>query len=154
MYIPNHIYTQHASNHTLSPFYVPRTLYTTPLKKQPIIYLNLLNRYLPLNGFADSLNLSVSVAMVLQRVFALCGPSVVGDMTEEDRTRLRAEWFPPLVRALFRGVNRLFRGQNVAWGGVGSTAGERERASMRVCISHLRCSCSVVAWFPPLNESL
>ena len=98
MYIPNHIYTQHASNHTLSPFYVPRTLYTTPLKKQPIIYLNLLNRYLPLNGFADSLNLSVSVAMVLQRVFALCGPSVVGDMTEEDRTRLRAEWFPPLVR--------------------------------------------------------
>lgn len=54
--------------------------------------------YLPLNGFADSLNLSVAAAMITQRVLAMCGPSVVGDMDEGDRRRLREEWYPQLAK--------------------------------------------------------
>jgi tRNA G18 (ribose-2'-O)-methylase SpoU len=54
--------------------------------------------YLPLHGFADSLNLSVAAALILFKVMALCGPSVVGDMSESDRRLLRAEWFPRLAR--------------------------------------------------------
>jgi len=54
--------------------------------------------YLPLHGFADSLNLSVAAALVIFKAMALCGPSVVGDMGEEDRRRLRAEWFPRLAK--------------------------------------------------------
>ena len=55
--------------------------------------------YLPLHGFADSLNLSVAAALVLFKVMALCGPGVVGDMVEEDRRALRAEWYPRLAKS-------------------------------------------------------
>lgn len=55
--------------------------------------------YLPLNGFADSLNLSVAAAMITQRVLAMCGPSVVGDMDDGDRRRLREEWYPQLAKS-------------------------------------------------------
>lgn len=53
--------------------------------------------YLPLHGFADSLNLSVAAAMVLQALFFLC-PGAVGNMAPEAKAALRAEWYPKLAR--------------------------------------------------------
>ena len=53
--------------------------------------------YLPLHGFADSLNLSVAAAMVLQALLFLC-PTAVGNMAPEGRAALRAEWYPKLAR--------------------------------------------------------
>lgn len=52
--------------------------------------------YLPLRGFADSLNLSVAAALVLQQLFHLC-PSAVASMAESERRELRALWFPKLA---------------------------------------------------------
>jgi len=49
--------------------------------------------YLPLRGFADSLNLSVSAALVLQQLFHL-SPGVVASMPEAERHELRSQWFP------------------------------------------------------------
>ncbi len=54
--------------------------------------------YLPLHGFADSLNLSVAAALIIAKVMTLCGPSVVGDMSAEERHRLRSEWYPRLAK--------------------------------------------------------
>jgi tRNA C32,U32 (ribose-2'-O)-methylase TrmJ len=52
--------------------------------------------YLPLRGFADSLNLSVAAALVVQALFHLC-PAAVGAMPESERSALRAAWFPKLA---------------------------------------------------------
>ena len=52
--------------------------------------------YLPLRGFADSLNLSVATALVLHQLFVL-DPTVEGDMEPEERTSLRRQWFGKLV---------------------------------------------------------
>ena len=52
--------------------------------------------YLPLRGFADSLNLSVAAALCLHQLFHLC-PEAVGDMSESERDALRREWFPRLL---------------------------------------------------------
>jgi tRNA G18 (ribose-2'-O)-methylase SpoU len=49
--------------------------------------------YLPLRGFADSLNLSVAAALVLQQLFHLC-PAAVASMPDDERHALRASWFP------------------------------------------------------------
>ena len=54
--------------------------------------------YLPLRGFADSLNLSVAAALCIHELFHLC-PEAVGAMPESERAALRAEWFPRLLRA-------------------------------------------------------
>jgi tRNA G18 (ribose-2'-O)-methylase SpoU len=53
--------------------------------------------YLPLAGFADSLNLSVATAMIIQRVFMLA-PHYAGSMDESQRIALRQAWFPKLAR--------------------------------------------------------
>ncbi|GAX20037.1 tRNA (guanosine-2'-O-)-methyltransferase [Fistulifera solaris] len=53
--------------------------------------------YLPLRGYADSLNLSVATALVIHQLFIL-DPSVIGKMSEEDRVGLRKIWFPKLAR--------------------------------------------------------
>jgi tRNA G18 (ribose-2'-O)-methylase SpoU len=53
--------------------------------------------YLPLRGFADSLNLSVATALIIHHVFLL-EPSYVGQMDEEERTGLRKAWFSKLAR--------------------------------------------------------
>jgi len=53
--------------------------------------------YLPLSGFADSLNLSVAAAMVIQRLFFL-EPSLEGDITDEEKGELRKIWYPCLAR--------------------------------------------------------
>ena len=53
--------------------------------------------YLPLHGWADSLNLSVATALVLQRLLDL-DDTVVGDMTPEESAALRREWYPKMAR--------------------------------------------------------
>jgi len=61
--------------------------------------------YLPLHGFADSLNLSVATALCLQQLFHLSSSSthdfdstIVGNMPEEERTELRSIWYPKLAK--------------------------------------------------------
>ena len=53
--------------------------------------------YMPLHGFADSLNLSVAAALLLQRLQDV-DASVCGDMSEAERTKLRKEWYPLMLR--------------------------------------------------------
>jgi tRNA G18 (ribose-2'-O)-methylase SpoU len=52
--------------------------------------------YLPLRGFADSLNLSVAAALVLHQLYTL-DPTIEGGMSEEERTQLRDKWFTKLA---------------------------------------------------------
>ena len=53
--------------------------------------------YLPLRGFADSLNLSVATALVVHHLFFL-DPTLIGDMSEEERRNLRKKWYAKLCR--------------------------------------------------------
>jgi len=53
-------------------------------------------QYLPLRGFADSLNLSVATALCIQQLFHIC-PDAVGTMSDDERRRLRQSWFPKLA---------------------------------------------------------
>ncbi|KAG7341629.1 tRNA/rRNA methyltransferase SpoU [Nitzschia inconspicua] len=53
--------------------------------------------YLPLRGFADSLNLSVATALIIHHLFCL-DPSLIGAMDEEDRVALRRSWYVKLVQ--------------------------------------------------------
>ncbi len=52
--------------------------------------------YLPLAGFTESFNLSVSAALLLQRLFDAC-PEMRGDLSEAQRAALRAVWYPKLA---------------------------------------------------------
>lgn len=52
--------------------------------------------YLPLRGFADSLNLSVATALVVHQMFVL-DPTLIGAMSEEGRKQLRQEWYAKLA---------------------------------------------------------
>jgi len=52
--------------------------------------------YLPLRGFADSLNLSVATALVVHQLFVL-DPTLVGGMSEDERRALRQAWFAKLA---------------------------------------------------------
>lgn len=53
--------------------------------------------YLPQAGFADSLNVSVAAALVLQQVFFL-RPDLRGVMDEGRRAELRARWYASIAR--------------------------------------------------------
>jgi tRNA(Leu) C34 or U34 (ribose-2'-O)-methylase TrmL len=53
--------------------------------------------YLPLHGFADSLNLSVSAAMIVQYLFHEY-PELVGAMPDGERAELRKCWYPLIAR--------------------------------------------------------
>lgn len=53
--------------------------------------------YLPLRGFADSLNLSVAAALVMHHLLLL-EPGYVASMSEEERHELRTLWYPKLAR--------------------------------------------------------
>ncbi|CAM9509650.1 unnamed protein product, partial [Heterosigma akashiwo] len=53
--------------------------------------------YIPLRGFSDSLNLSVSAAMIMQFLFWVC-PEAEGDLDEGERAALRAAWYAQLAR--------------------------------------------------------
>mmetsp|Transcript_4311 Transcript_4311/g.8261 ORF Transcript_4311/g.8261 Transcript_4311/m.8261 type:complete len:471 (+) Transcript_4311:63-1475(+) len=52
--------------------------------------------YLPLRGFADSLNLSVATALVVHQLFNL-DPTLIGAMSEEERVQLRRKWYAKLA---------------------------------------------------------
>lgn len=52
--------------------------------------------YLPLRGFADSLNLSVACSLVIQQLFHMA-PEIVGSMSNDERHELRTRWMPKLV---------------------------------------------------------
>ena len=66
--------------------------------------------YLPLRGFADSLNLSVAAALCIQTLFHLC-PEAVGAMSDDERAELREKWFTQLAmnRVTTRGQDRDLR---------------------------------------------
>ena len=53
--------------------------------------------YLPLRGYADSLNLSVATALITQALFFI-DPSLIGAMTEVERKSLRTSWFTKLAQ--------------------------------------------------------
>ena len=53
--------------------------------------------YLPLRGFADSLNLSVATALILHHMF-LMDPSLIGAMTPAERLELRKAWYTKLCQ--------------------------------------------------------
>lgn len=53
--------------------------------------------YLPLRGFADSLNLSVAAALVLHQLLLL-DPSLVGNLSPQEKRGLRELWYPKLAR--------------------------------------------------------
>jgi tRNA G18 (ribose-2'-O)-methylase SpoU len=52
--------------------------------------------YIPLVGFADSLNLSVATAMVVQLLFVL-QPNFLENMSSNERHELRKVWYPKLA---------------------------------------------------------
>ncbi len=52
--------------------------------------------FVPMRGFTESFNLSVAAALVLQRCFD-AAPSIVGAMGDDERARLRREWFERLA---------------------------------------------------------
>jgi len=52
--------------------------------------------YLPLRGFADSLNLSVATALVVHQLFIL-DPTLVGAMPKEELIALRRKWYTKLA---------------------------------------------------------
>lgn len=58
--------------------------------------------YLPLRGFADSLNLSVAAALLMHHLLML-EPSFVASMAEEEQQGLRRTWFPKLARQRLMG---------------------------------------------------
>ena len=60
--------------------------------------------YLPLRGYADSLNLSVATALCVSQLFTL-DPTIIGAMGEEERIQLRQKWYAKLAsqRLLTRG---------------------------------------------------
>eukprot|EP00531_Pseudo-nitzschia_arenysensis_P010130 CAMPEP_0116152174 /NCGR_PEP_ID=MMETSP0329-20121206/20506_1 /TAXON_ID=697910 /ORGANISM="Pseudo-nitzschia arenysensis, Strain B593" /LENGTH=427 /DNA_ID=CAMNT_0003648869 /DNA_START=61 /DNA_END=1344 /DNA_ORIENTATION=- len=53
--------------------------------------------YLPLRGYADSLNLSVATALITQALFFI-DPTLIGAMSEDERTSLRTSWFTKLAQ--------------------------------------------------------
>ena len=53
--------------------------------------------YLPLSGFADSLNLSVAAAMVIQMLFFM-EPTLEGEISQAEKDELRTLWYKSLAR--------------------------------------------------------
>lgn len=70
--------------------------------------------YLPLRGFADSLNLSVAAALVVHQMFVL-DPSLEGAMTEDERRELRQAWYAKLAsQRLLSSANKKRRAKLIA----------------------------------------
>ncbi|RHY33796.1 hypothetical protein DYB32_001393 [Aphanomyces invadans] len=53
--------------------------------------------YLPIHGFADSLNLNVATGLIIQRLFFIC-PEARGAMTKTERSELREDWYHRMVK--------------------------------------------------------
>ncbi len=52
--------------------------------------------YLPLRGFADSLNLSVATALIIHQLFTI-DPTIVGSMPNDERIVIRRKWYSKLA---------------------------------------------------------
>lgn len=52
--------------------------------------------FLPMHGYTESFNLTVAAALFLQRLFDAC-PEARGDLDEERRAAIRAEWYAKLA---------------------------------------------------------
>lgn len=52
--------------------------------------------FLEMQGFTESLNLSVATALMLQRCFDAC-PELAGSMSEDERQALRRDWYERLA---------------------------------------------------------
>lgn len=52
--------------------------------------------FLPMHGYVESFNLSVCVALMLQRLFDAC-PEARGDLDEAEKARLRRAWYERLA---------------------------------------------------------
>ena len=48
--------------------------------------------FIPIYGFAESLNLSVAASLVMQSLFTKC-PQARGDMTPQEKAEIRARWY-------------------------------------------------------------
>lgn len=53
--------------------------------------------YLPLRGFADSLNLSVATALIIHQLFVM-DPTMIGGISEEEKYELRQVWYTKLCQ--------------------------------------------------------
>ena len=53
--------------------------------------------YIPLFGFAESLNISVAASLVMQTLFVKC-PEARGNLTEGEKALLRPSWYSHLAR--------------------------------------------------------
>jgi tRNA(Leu) C34 or U34 (ribose-2'-O)-methylase TrmL len=53
--------------------------------------------YLPLRGFADSLNLSVATALILHQLFVM-DPTLIGAASDEEKLTLRKAWYGKLCQ--------------------------------------------------------
>lgn len=53
--------------------------------------------FIPIYGFAESLNITVAASLVMQTLFAKC-PEARGDLTDEDKSTLRRTWYEQLSR--------------------------------------------------------
>lgn len=53
--------------------------------------------YLPLRGFADSLNLSVATALILHQLFVM-DPTLIGGISESEKLELRNAWYTKLCQ--------------------------------------------------------
>ena len=51
--------------------------------------------YLPLYGFADSLNLSVASALIIQHLFFMC-PEARGTLGDQEKEIIRSLWYEKL----------------------------------------------------------
>uniref|UniRef100_A0A6B2LFC2 tRNA/rRNA methyltransferase SpoU type domain-containing protein n=1 Tax=Arcella intermedia TaxID=1963864 RepID=A0A6B2LFC2_9EUKA len=51
--------------------------------------------HIPLFGFADSLTLSITAALVIQTFFTVC-PQARGDLSQQEKDDLRKEWYQKL----------------------------------------------------------
>ena len=85
--------------------------------------------YLPLRGFADSLNLSVAAALVMHELFRLC-PEAIGAMDEAERASLREDWFSRLAAQRIRTPDEAARGEGEeARADEGEAQAEQEHAA-------------------------
>ncbi|ELR23275.1 RNA methyltransferase, TrmH superfamily protein [Acanthamoeba castellanii str. Neff] len=55
--------------------------------------------YLPMYGFTDSFNLSVAMALLVQRLFYMC-PEARRNLTPEEKHQLRIQWYTKLAKGV------------------------------------------------------
>ena len=71
--------------------------------------------YMPMNGFADSLNLSVAAALSIYHIFFIY-PEIIGDFNAKNLQALRVAWYDTLARNDKRRLNTVEWHKNLLWG--------------------------------------